>query len=500
MPSKKQLETQVSMLNDALEASLALSPERDNNFFTGGMSDLYGASRTSWDRKKIFGESLRAWRVNPIARRIVRLMTSFVIGKGLTITSPHAGTNAFLQEWMKANKFKKNLKRWKDEDTRTGNLFVIFNVDQTGMTIIRMVPAEQIEEIETKENDIEQETAYTRDAVGEDKWIAYDPQSDQPLFMLHFASNQPVGSPWGEADLSPLLVWIGRFSSWLEDRVRLNRFRTAFMYVIRGQYADEAERKTREMAIKKDPPQPGSVLVLNAAAGEEWGILSANLDAFDASVDGLAIKKMIADGIGHPLHWHAEPESSTTTTAEAAGTPTFRTLEETQNDFFDILKDLARMALEVRARVDKTINPKAPITITGPDITERDNASLALALGRAYPQLADLFDREGIDDEEFIRLVYKMFAEVWKGKTPPKIKRKPLTAPGTQPQAVSPDDETEPTDPKEENSSIEKWGARLQEIVRRMPEPKAPTFNIINDIPEQKETAITFAPVIQPSE
>ena len=484
MPTKRptiaSLQRQVSMLNDALEASLALSPERDNNFFPGGISIWY-EGRNAWDRKKIFAESLRAWRVNPIARRIVKLMTSFVIGKGITIkVEDDETTNAFLQEWYShpLNKFKKNLKRWKDEDTRTGNLFFLFTVEDSGMTFVRAVPAEQIEEIKTRDNDIEQEIRYTKDEIGDDGWDVYDPDTEQTSFMVHYASNQPVGSPWGEADLTPLLVWIGRFSSWLEDRVRLNRFRTAFMYVIRGQYADEAERKTREMAIKKDPPQPGSVLVLNAAAGEEWGILSANLDAFDASVDGLAIKKMIADGIGHPLHWHAEPESSTTTTAEAAGTPTFRTLEETQNDFFDILKDLARMALEVRARVDKTINPKAPITITGPDITERDNASLALALGRAYPQLADLFDREGIDDEEFIRLVYKMFAEVWKGKTPPKIKRKPLTAPGTQPQAVSPDDETEPTDPKEENSSIEKWGARLQEIVRRMPEPKAPTFNI----------------------
>ena len=42
-----------------------------------------------------------------------------------------------------------------------------------------------------------------------------------------------------------------------------------------------------------------------------------------------------------------------------------------------------------------------------------------------------------------------MFAEIWKGKTAPKIKRKPLTAPGTRQQAASPDDETEPTDPKE---------------------------------------------------
>lgn len=442
------------MLNDALEAALALSPERDNNFFTAGMSGLY-EGRGQWDRKKIFAESLRAWRVNPIARRIVKLMTSFVIGKGIKITAEDdPETNAFLQEWQnhRLNKFKKNLKRWKDEDTRTGNLFLLFNVLPDGMTILRAVPAEQIEEIVTDPSDVEQENRYTKDTTGEEGWDAYDPEAEQQTFMLHYTSNQPVGSPWGEADLSPLLVWIGRFSSWLEDRVRLNRFRTAFMYVIRGAYASETERSAREKTLNANPPKPGSVLVMNSNNGEEWGILGAQLDSFDASVDGLSIKKMIADGIGHPLHWHAEPESSTTTTAEAAGTPTFRTLEETQDDFFDMIKDLARVALEVAAKHGKKVNPQAEIQVSGPDITERDNATLALALGRAYPQLADLFDREGIDEAEFLRLTYKMFAEVWKGKKAPTIKRKPLTAPGTRPQQGSSieDDETEPTDPKDE--------------------------------------------------
>ena len=444
MPTKKELEARIVILNDALEMSLAVSPVRDNNFF-GGTEGLSGAytDRNTWDRKKIFSESLRAWRVNPIARRIVRLQTSFVVGKGLVIKSDNEETQTFLTEWWKKNKLSRNSKRWKDEDTRTGNLFILYNVLANGMTILRAVGTEMIEEIKTKDNDIEQEEKYTRSEVDKDSYIAYDPGGQQPLFMLHFTSNQPVGSPWGEGDLTPLLVWIGRFSSWLEDRVRLNRFRTVFNYVVRGAYKDETARLTREKEIRANPPPPGSILVLNSNNGEDWGILAANLDSFDASVDGTAVKRMILDGIGHPMHWHAEPEGATQTTAEAAGTPTFRTLEETQNDFFETLIEMARVACEVRG-----LKP-ARIWIEGPDITERDNATLALALGRAYPHLADLLDREGIDDKEFMRLVYKMFAEVWDEKKTPKIKRKPLTKPAADAPAASPDDVTEPTDPKE---------------------------------------------------
>lgn len=444
-PTVAQLERQLANANDALEMALSVSTIHDNNFFTSGMSGLY-TGRDTWDRKKIFAESLRAWRVNPIARRIVRLMTSFIIGKGIAIKCDDETIQAFLTEWWThpLNKFDKNVKRWKDEETRTGNLFFLFTVDQSGMSFVRAVPAEQIEEILTKENDIEQEVKYTKDAIGDEGWDAYDPDPDtaQENFMLHYASNQPVGSVWGEADLSPLLVWIGRFSSWLEDRVRLNKFRTAFMYVIQGQYSSETERQTREKQINANPPKSGSVLVTNSQNGEQWGILNANLDAFDASMDGTAIKKMIASGVGFPMHWLAEPEGSTQTTAEAAGTPSFRTLEEAQNDFFDMLIDMARIALRV-----KGLDPTTKIVIKGPDITERDNASLALAFSRAYMSLSDMYDRDLIDETELKGIAFRMMAEPFEGKAP-KGKKKPLTAPGTP--AAGTESVTDPSDPKKE--------------------------------------------------
>ena len=448
-PTRAQLTRSLALAQDALQAQLSISPERDNNFFTGGLSGLYDG-RNNWDRKKVFAESLRAWRVNPIARRIVKLMTSFAIGRGIQIKSDDPTAQAFLTEWANhpLNDFRRNVKRWKDEDTRTGNLFFLFSVDPSGMSYVRAVPSEQIDEINTAENDIEQEISYSRgighsssvSPRGEDPWPAYDPGKNQTAFMVHYASNQPVGSPWGEADLSPLLVWIGRYASWLENRARLNQFRTAFMYVIRGSYQSETERATRELTLNASPPKPGSVLVVNSNNGEDWGVLSGQLDSFDASMDGMALKKMILDGIGQPGHWHAEPEGATQTTAEAAGTPTFRTLEEMQTEFFQVIVNLSHIALQV-----KGIRTAGTITIAGPDITERDNATLALALGRAYPQLADLYDREGIDADEFLRLTYKTFAETWTGPAP-KIGRKPLVQ--TPAGAPIEDTKKDPGDPK----------------------------------------------------
>ncbi len=53
--------------------------ETDDNFFPGeNLSQMY-RDRYDYDRKTILAECLRAWRVNPLARRIVKLMSMFIV-------------------------------------------------------------------------------------------------------------------------------------------------------------------------------------------------------------------------------------------------------------------------------------------------------------------------------------------------------------------------------------------------------------------------------------
>jgi len=92
---------------------------------------------------------------------------------------------------------------------------------------------------------------------------------------LHYATNQPVGVPWGEPDFAPMLPWMGRYAPWLEERARLNRSRQAFMFVVTGKYADRAVKDARQIEINANPPQPGSVLV--ADESETWTVLAPQL-------------------------------------------------------------------------------------------------------------------------------------------------------------------------------------------------------------------------------
>lgn len=413
---------------DGFRQVALFSEEKENQIFIGGGSSSHYRSRLDYDRQKVLAECLRAWRVNPLARRVVSLQTDFIIGEGLGIQCDHKATHKFLLEWWRhpLNDFDSQLPDWCDELARSGNLFFILSANpMDGMTYVRPLPADSVREIVSAPNDVRQELQYLPEDTSAEAWEAYNGSDGQPTFVLHFAVNRPVGSPWGEPMLAPMLDDFGRYRTWLEDRARLNHFRSAFLYVVQGAYSSEADRQTRENHINSHQPNPGSILVVNDS--EKWSTISPQLNSGDATQDGLSLKKTIAAGAGIPLHYLAEPESSTRTTAEAAGTPAFRGLERTQKQFLAMLRQMARIAVAHRRRFDRRLNPRARIQVLSPDITERDNSLLSLAAARILPSLMDLFDRRLIDSREALRLYYRMAGETFDQSLPaPEGDRRPL--------------------------------------------------------------------------
>jgi hypothetical protein len=239
--------------------------------------------------------------------------------------------------------------------------------------------------------------------------------------MLHYAVNKLAGMTWGEPDLAPLLPWLARYASWLEDRVRLNRFRQAYLYIVKGAFTDQAQKDKRQRELNANPPEPGTVLVMDN--GESWEVINPRLDSFDANADGLALKKFIAGGQGIPLHWLAEPESSTRTTAEAAGTPSFKTLEERQKFLLMTIKEVLEVCLERSMGLAAGVQSprtrrEAEISVTAADISERDNAALALAATQIVASFGQLVAGGYISADEYMRVVYRFAGEVLPASRP----------------------------------------------------------------------------------
>ena len=120
---------------------------------------------------------------------------------------------------------------------------------------------------------------------------------------------------------------------------------------------------------------------------------------------------MIAAGVGLPLHFLAEPESSTRTTAEASGGPTLRRFEQRQRALRWILEDVLRAAVRRRARMDASLNPEPTFQVQAGDISARDNGALAEAGSKAAAVAQELFAQGLIDKAELLRLIYRFLGE-----------------------------------------------------------------------------------------
>jgi hypothetical protein len=391
--------------------------EDDNSFLIGVRNlDDSPRDRLNPDRESVLEACLAVWRTDPSARRLVELTSEYVVGGGVDVACDHQPSQDFLRAFWThpLNRMAIRMVELCDELTRSGNLFLLVSTDRVGMSYLRVVPAADIDRIEAAENDIEQSLSFV-DKDGQ-VYPAYDAAGDglgeggnfAPV-MLHYAVNRPAGAQWGESDLAPLLIWLRRYAAWLEDRMRLNRFRNAFIYRVKAAFTSEAARRTRQLELAANPPSPGSILVTDES--EDWSVISPKLEALDAQTDGLALKKMIAAAAGVPMHFLAEPEGATRTTAEAAGGPTHRKFEQRQRFFLWLLKDLLGVVLQRRALVDGRVDPRVAIAVHGADISARDNVALADSGGKIGPLFEGLYQAGLIDAREYLRVVYRFVGE-----------------------------------------------------------------------------------------
>lgn len=366
-----------------------------------------------------FEDAREAWRRNPLARRLVGLITSYTVGNGITLHSEKRDAQRFITDFWQHNHMELRVDEWCDELSRSGELFpVLFTNPLSGMTTVRTVPACLIRAVDFDPEDYERERGY-QESVGpgeaEKWWVGPGGTQangiEQPL-MLHYAVNRPTGAVRGESDLAPVLPWLRRYNRWLEDRVRLNAAMRAFLWVVKV----PARLRSALEERYRTPPEAGSVIIAEEGA-ETWEAVAPNLHAADAEKDGRAIRWMIvAGGPGTALLDLGEGEDSNLATGQAMAEQRRRFLRRRQAYLVWLLTDLT---LNAYARY-RAVNPgKARITAadiqaTTPDISPEDNQSLAsaaVALANSLEGMARLVGKGPTFRAMALRLFVKFVGE-----------------------------------------------------------------------------------------
>ena len=107
-----------------------------------------------------FTDALEAWRTNPLARRIVTLLTAYVVGDGITLSSTYGPLQRYLDKFWThpQNHMPTRQREWCDELTRTGELFVVLHTNKAdGISYVRAISAGSIDTIATAPGDYETE-------------------------------------------------------------------------------------------------------------------------------------------------------------------------------------------------------------------------------------------------------------------------------------------------------------------------------------------------------
>lgn len=328
-----------------------------------------------------------AYRENPLAFRLVQLQVDYVLGEGMALRSADPRVQAELDHWWHHPLNQLALRQF---DFLTalamdGEIFVSRHLNPYDhSSYVRLVPAALIDQIETNPEDLLDERRFHQvGALGlgdgsvrpagsgsaglDGRW--WDASE-----LRHFAVNRPAGVLRGQSDLVPLLPWLRRYRDWLTDRVRLNKYRTAYLWhvVVKGAGRREISQRQAELAT---PPAPGSIIVSNE--GETWEAVRPQIQADDAQADGLALRLMIAAGAGVPLYWLAEAEHTAKGTAVEQSGPTFRHFRQRQLFFGWVMKTLAIDAL--RARGIDGVGP-AEVHAEFPEMNPTEGVATAQAM------------------------------------------------------------------------------------------------------------------------
>lgn len=380
---------------------------------------------------------VEAWRLNAWVRQVVRLTKSYVVGDGLTVSSKIPEVQEFISTFWShpENRMSRRLRVWCDELTRAGEIYpVLFTNKVDGMSQVRAVPASCIIDILTDPEDYEKELSYKEQVNRRDGSWSLEPRvwkswrtakvfgwrddgrtrRPDPV-MLHYRINELLGATRGESDLTPLLPWANRYTSWLKERALFNRIRNALMgLVIRISDPSKVKEKQEQY---KNLALEGGVLVIGP--DEEVTAPSLNLGGGDASPDGKALRLAGATAANLSLIHFGEGDTAPKSTAASMDDRTYRFYRERREDLAEIVEDLIFQAYRRQQQVLGLEVPvsaeELQISVEYPDISRVDNKDLATAMREMVTALGDLkhdFDLGPAFDTIAIRLAFKFAGEI----------------------------------------------------------------------------------------
>jgi hypothetical protein len=390
----------------------------------------------------IHNQCYEAYNANPLAFAIIELTTSFVLGEGITISAANPRVQQIIADFWHhpENRMDERIYSLCTELSLYGEQFIHFFVNKyDGSVIIRQIDPSLIDEVETDPEDVEKPLWYHRRSIGptisaissnpptgqlpansthgasQTRINLTQPQDTQGTWfqagdeVIHIAINKVSNAKRGKSDLATLLPWLKRYKDWLIDRVRINKFKSAFLWDVKLSGADKKTLDRKKMEYS-NPPNPGTVIVHNEY--ETWTAIEPKINATNVSEDGRAIKLMVAVGSTLPEHYLSDGDNGNRATATEMSLPTLLKFKRRQRIMRYMLQVIIDRVLKEAKKAGK-LGPRINITyeITFPEIDSGEHNTLAQGMQWLLPALQIAKSQGWISDETAMKVMFEYCGE-----------------------------------------------------------------------------------------
>ncbi len=420
-------------------AALSSSPTQEDWYWgrlaTGDEEDYYWRRLSdNWFQKdpipstylELHNLCYEAYNANPLAFAIIEITTSFVLGKGVAISANQPAVQQVLMDFWNDpdNHMETRVYSLCTELALYGEQFIRFYVNKIdGSVKIRQIDPSIIDQIETDPDDIETVLRFHRRPIGPSAQQPGEPvpvaPQEQSNFdgvwfaagseMVQFCINKVSNAKRGKSDLATLIPWLRRYKDWLTDRVRINKYKGAFLWDVELQGADKKAIDCKKME-HASPPEPGSVIIHNEA--ERWSAVKPEINASEAAEDGRAIKLMVAVGAQLPEHYLADGSNGNRATAAEMGLPTLLKFQRRQYVMRSMLSTiLDRVLMEARKAQRLAPDIDTHYDLLFPAIDVDDHQTLASATQTLVSALTLAKQQGWVSDETAMRLLFQFAGE-----------------------------------------------------------------------------------------
>jgi hypothetical protein len=372
----------------------------------------------------------------PFGKRIVEVISDYVVGEGFTPAAKDANVQAVLDAFWKdeVNNLDRAIRDWCDELTTFGELCITAIVnDVDGSVRLGYIDPQRIEAVEygtltsAAENGAQEDTAFPvavrlRRRMDEAearrlRIIRIDDDINSPTFgqltgdCFYLAINKAKGASRGLSELFALADWIDVFDQVIFDFADKVRFLNAFVwdYTVKG--ADEPQVEKFKKKLTQNPPRQGGVQVHNENV--EIKPQTPALNGADMAETIRAIKLYGLGGIGLPAWFFADPIDANKSTADEMTGPTGKKLTERQNQLRSAVERI--MAFVIQQAIYHGVLPAGvniTTTLQVPDLMIKDLQKAAMTLGAVVNALSIMVENGWIMDETAARGSHVVLSQI----------------------------------------------------------------------------------------